>query len=169
MEAFFKNKLGVTFDGVKTAQYADAGVLHPLNDEEKKMIQQSIENTYSQFKERVAQGRKKDTAYIESIAQGRVWSGDDAIKIGLIDRFGGLQDAVDCAARMAKTNDYRLREFPEPQNIFERIFGSSSDNYSRKMKEELGEDNYKIFREMIRTRQMINTTQTRLPFQFLIH
>ncbi len=169
MEEFFKNKLGVTFDGVKTAQYADAGVLHPLNDEEKKMIQQSIENTYSQFKERVAQGRKKDTAYIESIAQGRVWSGDDAIKIGLIDRFGGLQDAVDCAARMAKTNDYRLREFPEPQNIFERIFGSSSDNYSRKMKEELGEDNYKIFREMIRTRQMINTTQTRLPFQFLIH
>jgi protease-4 len=169
MEEFFKNKLGVTFDGVKTAQYADAGVLHPLNDAEKKMIQQSIENTYSQFKGRVAQGRKKDTAYIETIAQGRVWSGDDAIKMGLIDRFGGLQDAVDCASRMAKINDYRLREFPEPQNIFERFFGSSSDNYSMKMKEQLGEDNYKIFLEIMRTRQMINTTQARLPFQFLIH
>lgn len=169
MEEFFKNKLGVTFDGVKTGQYADAGVLHPLNDEEKKMIQQGIENTYSQFKERVANGRKKDTAYIETIAQGRVWSGDDAMKIGLIDRFGGLQDAIDCAARMTKTNDYGLREFPEPQNIFERFFGSSSDDYSRKMKEQLGDDNYKIFLEIMHTRQMLNTTQARLPFQFLIH
>ncbi len=169
MEEFFKTKLGVTFDGVKTAQYADAGIFHPLNENEKKMIQQSIENTYSQFKERVAEGRKKDTAYIESIAQGRVWSGDEAIKIGLIDRFGGLQDAVDCAARMAKTSDYRLREFPEPQTILERIFGSSSDDYSYKMKETLGEDNYKIYREVMHIRQMTNATQARLPFQFLIH
>ncbi|HET9824708.1 MAG TPA: signal peptide peptidase SppA, partial [Chitinophagaceae bacterium] len=84
MEAFFKNKLGVTFDGVKTAPYADVGIFHPLNDVEKKMIQRSIEITYSQFKKRVADGRRKDTAYVDSIAQGRVWSGDDAIRIGLI-------------------------------------------------------------------------------------
>ena len=71
MEAFFKNKLGVTFDGVKTAQYADAGVFHPLNENEKKMIQQSIEITYKQFKERVADGRKKDTAYIEQHCTGK--------------------------------------------------------------------------------------------------
>jgi protease-4 len=169
METFFKNKLGVTFDGVKTAQYADAGVLHPLNENEKKMIQKSIEITYKQFKERVAAGRKKDTAYIENIAQGRVWSGDDAIKIGLIDRFGGLQDAVDCAARMAKTTNYRLREFPTPQNIFDRIFGSSLDNYSSKMKTELGDDNFKIYGEILRIRQMTNSTQARLPFELIIH
>lgn len=168
MEAFFKNKLGVTFDGVKTAQYADAGVFHPLNETEKKMIQQSIEVTYKQFMARVADGRKKDTAYINSIAQGRVWSGEDAIKIGLIDRFGGLQDAVDCAARMAKTSDYRLREFPEPQTIFDRLFGSSSDNYSSKMKEDLGDDNFRIFQELLRIKQITNTTQARLPFEFFI-
>lgn len=169
METFFKNKLGVTFDGVKTAQYADAGIFHPLNDNEKKMIQHSIEVTYDQFKERVANGRKKDTAFIETIAQGRVWIGEDAIKIGLIDHFGGLQDAVDCAARMAKVSDYRLREFPEPENIFDRIFGSSSDKFSKKMETELGEDNFKVYQEMMRIKEMTNTTQTRLPFEFLIH
>ena len=170
MEMFFKNKLGVTFDGVKTGEYADAGIFHPLNVEEKKMIQHSIEMTYEQFKKRVADGRKKDTSYIETIAQGRVWIGNDAITNGLIDRFGGLQDAVDCAARLAKTTDYRLREFPEPQNIFDRILGSStSDNYSSKIKAELGKENFKIYNELIRIRQMTNTSQTRLPFEFFIH
>ena len=169
METFFKNKLGVTFDGVKTGQYADAGVFHPLSENEKSMIQHSIEIIYEQFKKRVADGRKKDVAYIDSIAQGRVWSGKDAIKNGLIDRFGGLQEAVDCAARLAKLSDYRLREFPEPQNIFDRIFGSSSDNYSAKMKTELGDENFKIYREILRIKQMTNATQARLPFEFFIH
>ena len=169
MELFFKNKLGVTFDGVKTGEYADAGIFHPLSTEEKKMVQHSIEMTYQQFKKRVADGRKKDTAYVESIAQGRVWIGNDAISNGLIDRFGGLQDAIDCAARLAKTSDYRLKELPEPENIFDRILGSSPDNYSSKIKAELGAENFKIYSELVRIRQMTNTTQTRLPFEFLIH
>lgn len=169
MEAFFKNKLGVTFDGVKTGEYADAGVLRPLSENEKKMFQHSIDIVYEQFKKRVADGRKKDVAYVDSIAQGRVWSGDDAIGIGLVDRFGGLQDAVNCAARMAKVSDYRLREFPETQNILERIFGSSSDNNSAKLKAQIGEENFKIFQELLRTRQITNIPQARLPFQFFIH
>ena len=170
METFFKNKLGITFDGVKTAQYADAGVLHPLNENEKKMIQHSIDLTYEQFKKRVSDGRRKDTAYIDSIAQGRVWSGDNAIKIGLIDRFGGLDDAVNCAARLAKSTDYRLREFPQTQTIFDRIFrSSSSPDFSSKLKAELGEENYKIYDEMRRIKQMTNSTQARLPFDFFIH
>jgi len=169
MESFFKNKLGVTFDGVKTGEYADAGIFHPLSDEEKKMIQHSIEMTYQQFKKRVADGRKKDTAYIETIAQGRVWIGNDAMANGLIDHYGGLQDAVNCAARLAKTGDYRLRELPAPQNIFDRLLGSSSDNYSSKMREELGNENFKIYNELLRIKEMTNATQTRLPFQFLIH
>jgi len=169
MESFFKNKLGVTFDGVKTGEYADAGIFHPLSDEEKTMIQHSIEMTYQQFKKRVADGRKKDTAYVETIAQGRVWIGNDAMANGLIDHFGGLQDAVDCAARLAKISDYRLRELPAPQNIFDRLLGSSSDNYSSKMREELGNENFKIYNELLRIKEMTNATQTRLPFQFLIH
>jgi protease IV len=170
MESFFKNKLGITFDGVKTAENADAGVFHPLNEKQKQMVQHSIDVIYEQFKKRVADGRKKDILYIDSIAQGRVWSGDDAIRIGLIDRFGGLQDAVDCAARMARLTNYRLREYPEPQTILDRIFGGSSNpGYSSKIKEELGEDNYKVYQELLRIKEMTNKAQTRLPFEFFIH
>jgi protease-4 len=171
MEQFFKNKLGVTFDGVKTAPYADAGnIYRPLNDYEKKIMQSEIENIYSQFKQRVADGRKRDTSYIEGIAQGRVWTGKRAIGIGLIDRFGGIQDAIDCAARMAKLTDYRLKEFPEPKNIFERLFGSS-DAFSQNsmIEKEIGKENLEIYKEMQQVKQMTNTVQARLPFRFFIH
>lgn len=168
MEAFFKNKLGITFDGVKTGQYADAGVLHPLTEKEKKMVQQSIEIIYQQFKKRVADGRKKDTSYIENIAQGRVWSGDNALSIGLIDRFGSIDEAVASAASLAKISDYRLREFPEQRTVLDRLFNSSSPDFSTKMKAQLGEENYKIYQEINRIRQMTNSVQARLPFEFFV-
>ena len=73
MEGFFKNKLGITFDGVKTGPYADAmSITRPMNEEEKKLVQEEIERVYALFKKRVAEGRKRDTAYVDSIAQGRV-------------------------------------------------------------------------------------------------
>jgi len=170
MQNFFKNKLGVTFDGVKTADHADAGMPYrPLDENEKKIIQIEIESIYAQFKQRVADGRKKDTAYIETIAQGRVWTGLRAKDIGLVDRFGGIQDAVDCAARLAKLTDYRVKEYPEPRTIFDRIFGSSN-SYDRTslIKKEMGEDNYAVYNEIKRIRQMTNGAQTKLPFQFFI-
>jgi len=171
MESFFKNKLGITFDGVKTAPYADAGTLHPLNETEKKMAQHGVDIIYEQFKKRVADGRKKDTSYVDSIGQGRVWSGNDGLKIGLVDRFGGLQQAVDCAARMAKVSDYRLREYPEAHSILDRIFNSSSkdDAATSKIKTGLGAENYKIYQQMLRIREMTQGVQTRLPFEFFIH
>ena len=125
---------------------------------------------YTQFKQRVADGRKKDTAYVDSIAQGRVWTGMRAMDIGLIDRFGGIEDAIRSAATMAKLTEYRIAEYPEPQTIFEQIFGKSDPlNYADKMKEELGAENYKIYLEMKRVKEMSNTVQARLPFQFFIH
>jgi protease-4 len=172
MEGFFKNKLGITFDGVKTAPYANTGAVYrPLNENEKRMIQAEIENIYAQFKQRVADGRKKDTAYIDNIAQGRVWTGKRALPIGLIDRFGGLNDAVECAARLAKVTNYRLREYPQPRTLFDRIFGTSSSpmEYTSEMKKQLGEENYMIYKELIRIQQMTNSSQTRLPFEFIIH
>lgn len=170
MQGFFKNKLGVTFDGVKTAPYADLGVLYrPMNDAEKKIVQQSIDEIYLSFKQRVADGRKKTVEYVDSIGQGRVWSGDKAIGLGLVDKFGGLQDAVECAARMAKLTDYRLREYPETQNVFDRLFGKTDNTLrSKAIKNELGEEQYKIYNELRRVKQMTNSAQTRLPFEFTI-
>ena len=172
MEGFFKNKLGVTFDGVKTGPYADLGAIYrPMNENEKKFVQQNIDEIYMSFKQRVADGRKKPIEYVDSIAQGRVWSGTKAIENGLIDKLGGLQDAVDCAARMAKLKTYRLREYPEVQNVFDRLFGGSRDNSlkTEAMRKELGEDQFKIYQQMLRVKEMTNTPQARLPFEFFVN
>ena len=172
MQNFFKNKLGVTFDGVKTAQYADAGAVYrPLTETEKKFFQNSVDRIYTQFKQRVAEGRKRDTAYIDSIAQGRVWSGDAALHIGLVDKIGNMQDAVNCAARMAKIKTYRLREYPETSSWLDRLLNKSSsiNDASSKIKEQVGEENYRVFKELVRIKQICGSAQARLPFEFFIH
>jgi protease-4 len=166
---FFKNKLGITFDGVKTAPYADGpNVYRPMNDAEKQMAQKGVDRIYTQFKQRVAQGRKKDTAYIDSIAQGRVWSGEDALRLGLVDRIGSLQDAINCAARMAKLDKYGLREYPESRSWFDNLLNKHKDEPAAMIRQQLGEEQYKIYTEMLRIKNMTNSTQARLPFQFFI-
>ncbi|HEX5651545.1 MAG TPA: signal peptide peptidase SppA [Chitinophagaceae bacterium] len=171
MQGFFKNKLGITFDGVKTGPYADGmTITRPMNEQEKKIIQAEIDNIYSLFKKRVADGRKKDTAYIDSIAQGRIWTGTRAREIGLVDRLGGLETAIASAARKARLDDYQVKEYPEPVNIFGQLFGRSNDpvNYSNLLKQELGEENYRIFKQMKEVRDMTNSAQARIPFEFFI-
>lgn len=171
MQRFFKNKLGITFDGVKTAEHAGSGAIYrPLSEQEKKYFQNSVDRIYAQFKQRVAEGRNKSTTYVDSIAQGRVWSGEDALQLGLVDKMGSLQSAIDCAARMAKTNDYRLREYPETTGWLERLLskGSSTNDADTKIKEQVGEENYKVYKELIRVQQICGSVQARLPFEFFI-
>jgi protease-4 len=170
MKNFFNNKLGITFDGVKTAEFADAGAVYrPLNEAEQKLMQNSVDRIYLQFKQRVAKGRKKDIAYIDSIAQGRVWSGEDAVKIGLVDKIGGLQAAIDCAARLVKTNNYRLREYPEKTNWLEKLMNpAQSDDQAGVIKKHVGEENFKVYQQLVRIRQLCGTAQTRLPFEFFV-
>lgn len=168
MEGFFKDKLGVSFDRVKTSPYADMpSVTRNMNETEKRLIQSEVEQIYRHFKERVADGRKKDTAYVETIAQGRVWSGGTAKKVGLIDRFGGIQDAVDAAASMAKLKEYRVKEYPEPSSWFNRMLGAAPQTgLEEKMKEELGATNWQLFVEWRKVNELTNTPQARIPFQF---
>lgn len=170
MEGFFKNKLGVTFDGVNTAPYADAGsVYKPLGEKEKAIIQSSIDRIYAQFKNRVATGRKKDTAYIESIAQGRVWSGEDGLRIGLVDRLGSMSDAINSAAKLAKLTDYGLREYPETkEKWYNNLFKDDLPEPSAMIRKELGEENYKLFEQLKKIKAMSGSAQARLPFEILI-
>jgi protease-4 len=170
MQGFFNDKLGITFDGVKTANYADAGAVYrPLSEQEKKFIQAGVDRIYTQFKQRVAEGRKKDPAFIDSIAQGRVWSGEDALRLGLVDRLGGLQVAVESAARMAKVKEYRLREYPERKNFLNELLGKESSAPAAMLKEQLGVENYRLYQEMLQVKQMVGVPQARLPFSFIIH
>ena len=170
MKGFFNDKLGVTFDNVKTAEYADEGTItRPLNEQEKKHIQQWIDNIYAQFKQRVATGMKRDTAYVDSIAQGRVWSGEDALRLGLVDRIGGLQTAIESAAKLAKLDKYRLREYPEVGNWMEEFFDKKTPDPMVQLKKEVGDENFEVYKELVRVKRMVGSAQTRLPFTFFVH
>jgi protease IV len=170
MESFFKDKLGVTFDGVKTAPYADAGgVYRPLNETEQKLVQAGVDRIYLQFKQRVAQGRKKEVAYIDSIAQGRVWSGEDALQLGLVDKLGNLQDAINCVSRMTKLESYGIKEFPERQSWINEFLNKKKSEPEAMVKQQVGEENFRIYQQLIRIREMTGSVQARLPFDFITH
>jgi protease-4 len=171
MQGFMQNKLGLTFDGVKTATYADAlTVTRPLNPAEKRIIQHEVDNIYMDFKTRVAEGRKLDTAYVDSIAQGRVWTGSRALQIGLVDRITNLDDAIKCAVAMAKVKDYGIREYPEPKSPFEVIFGSYGKNYKTKiLQSELGEEQYRLFLEVKKLKAQTGEIQAKMPFAFEVN
>ncbi len=169
LKDFFNNKLGITFDGVKTANYADLGsISRPLSAPERNLMQASVDTIYGLFTSRVANGRKKDTAYIDSIAQGRVWIGNRATGIGLVDRIGSLQDAVDCAARMAKITNYRTREYPEQKSWLEQLTDNSYsvESQQKALIKELGQEQYDILQQVKQVSTIVNTPQTRLPFQY---
>jgi protease-4 len=88
-QSFFKNKLGITFDGVHTSKQPDAMTLYqPLTDMQKKFLQNDVDSIYRDFTSRVAEGRHKRISYIDSIGQGRIWSGEKALQLGLVDQIG---------------------------------------------------------------------------------
>lgn len=170
MEKFFNNKLGITFDGVKTSP--DAGMMtvtRPLTAAQKRYFQNSVDTTYYQFKSRVASGRDKSIDYVDSIAQGRVWSGRKAVQLGLVDRIGGIDDAIAAAAAKAKIKDYRLREYPGKQNFFEMLFDDNKDQKKETMiREELGEEAYNTYSSVKNIKQSIGSAQARMPFEVII-
>lgn len=169
MQGFFKNKLGLTFDGVKTSPYADMmTVTKPLSEQEKKLIQAQVDRIYADFKGRVAEGRKKDVEYIDSIAQGRVWTGVRAREIGLVDRLGSLDDAIRSAALLARMKDYIVREYPEPRSPLETIFNSYPMTQSA-IEKEMGKENYTLFKRLKQLKESSGVVQARLPFEFTWH
>jgi protease IV len=170
MEKFFNNKLGVTFDAVSTSP--DAGMLtvtKPLSPSQRTYIQNAIDTIYNQFKARVASGRNKTMEYVDSIAQGRVWSGQRAVELGLVDHIGGIEDAIAAAAKQARIEEYRLREYPGKQTFFEMLFGDNTEAKKETMiKNELGAEGYKTYSAVRNIKQFIGVMQTRMPFEFII-
>ncbi|MDP4130318.1 MAG: signal peptide peptidase SppA [Bacteroidota bacterium] len=169
-QSFFKNKLGVTFDAVQTAKQPDAiSMVQPLTDLQKRYMQNDVDSIYYDFKSRVADGRKKDINYIDSIAQGRVWGGSEALKLGLVDEIGGIQAAVNYAAKLAKTSDYRLREYPEPKNFLELLLNNYKETIKMKsIREDLGMEGLKWYKTMSSLQSMAGVPQMKLPFELNI-
>ena len=156
MQQFFSDKLGITFDGIKTAPYADMGsIARPLSPQEKNFAQASIDTIYNIFKQRVADGRNRDTAYIDTIAQGRVWTGVKAVKNGLADKIGTMQDAVNCAARMARLKTYWIKDLPG--EIKARVMAKSADH-----------EQLYLLQQAKKIKDVLGSSQARLPFDIII-
>jgi protease-4 len=170
LQKLFNDKLGITFDAVKTGPYADMPTTsRPLNDVEKKFIQNDVDTIYNTFLHRVSEGRRIDVALVDSIGQGRVWTGTKGIQIGLADRIGNLQDAIDCAARVAKIKEFKIKEYPEPLSWWENIFGGYKKAIGTKaMKEQLGEQGFNTLSTIKKIKQSVGTAQARMPFELTI-
>jgi len=170
LQGFFNHKLGVNFDGVKTAPYADAGnIARPLTDAEKRFFQNDVDSIYADFKARVSQGRKMDPAMVDSIAQGRVWTGEKALSIGLVDKLGGIGDALACAARMAHLKEYSLREYPEPKSPLDLLFSNYKKYTSAQaMQKELGEEGWMMYNRINTIKQQMGKPQARMPFDMRV-
>jgi protease-4 len=166
MKEMFSKNLGITFDEVKTNPYADyIPVTRPMNEAEKKIITNDIENIYTTFIKHVSEGRKMTVAQVDSIGQGRVWSGADAKRIGLVDEFGGLTDAIKEAAKLAKLKDYNTTELPEQKDTFQQLMETfSGDNTSVFLKNELGAA-YPYFHYLSRMSRM-EGVQALMPYEF---
>ena len=118
----FKNKLGITFDSVKTGRYADIGSMNrPMKDNERDIIQGEVEKVYDTFISHVAIGREMTKEDVDNIGQGRVWSGVDAKRLGLVDVLGGINDAISIAAKKANLTTYRTIALPEKKEFFEKL------------------------------------------------
>jgi protease IV len=118
-----EDKVGVTFDTVKTGKYSQGlTVFFDIGEDEGRIMQKQVDFMYETFLKRVSDGRKLSRNAVDAIAQGRVWSGSDAIPIGLVDKIGNLQDAIKVAAKMSKSSDYRITEYPQVKNSVEQLF-----------------------------------------------
>jgi protease-4 len=171
VEFFMKNKLGITFDRVITSQYADMpSSTRTLNATEQRFIQASVDSVYASFKSRVAVGRKKTVNYVDSIAQGRVWIGQDALKIGLVDKIGTLNEAIVSASKMAHLKGYSIKSYPENKSFIEELIDGYENSIKVKaIKEEIGEFQWQTLQQIKSIREMMVQPQMRLPIFVVNH
>lgn len=169
-KGLMNDKLGVKFEEVNTGKYS--GLMNspdkPLTAEEKAIIQAEVNNVYSTFMDRVSKGRKLTIAQVDSIGQGRVWTGDQALQIGLVDKIGNLQRAIESAAAKGKLTSYSVKEYPAKQEAFASLLSTSKEKIKMLIfAEELG-DYQKYIMEMQR---MLKHTgiQARIPYSVEIY
>ena len=159
-------KLGVKFDEVKTNKNAGFGTMaRPFNAEELAMLDQYIGRGYELFRKRVADGRHQKVEAIEEVAQGRVWLGNDALKIKLVDAIGSLDDAIVKAAKLAKLEEYHATSYPAPAGWFESLLDKATNkgNYLDEQVREAMGDYYDAF-VYLKNINHQSAIQARLPY-----
>lgn len=164
-----QNKLGITFDKVSTNKHADfISVYRPMTGEETNIMQQDIERIYNTFIGRVAEGRKLAVSTVDEMGQGRVWSGTDAKRLKLIDDFGGLNKAVEEAAKMAKISKYSIRTLPKIKDPFVKLMEQLSGDYQdTRLQAELG--SYFTYFTFLRKMANADKFQARMPYELTVY
>jgi len=166
---FLGEKIGITFDEVRTGEFGDLyTVTRPLTEVEKKYIQTSLERHYDTFTSKAAEGRNVTQKTIEEVASGRVWTGQQALERNLVDVLGGFDDAVEIAAEAAGVSDnYKVRFYPAPKDFFEELLTNLQENTeARVVKQELGELYY--WYQHINKIKQYQGAQARMPFELTL-
>ena len=164
------NRYGINTEQVRTHENAsNYSPFVPMDEKFKAITLEGVENIYATFIGHVAEGRKMTTAQVDAIGQGRVWTGSEAVKIGLVDKIGGLREALAEAAKLAKIKSYSTVNYPEYEKNFEDIFANFPFAKSKMafIKEEIGEENYQLLQEIKRIKQR-KGIQAIMPFEISI-
>lgn len=159
-------RFGLTFENVKTGKYSDIGEpTRPIRADEKAIIQRQVDDIYTQFTTKAAEGRKMDLATLQGLAEGRVWTGTDAKERGLVDELGNLEKAIEIAAKEAKIKDYSVKYLPVQKDFFTEIMESFDESAKAKMlKAQLG-PLYPAYHQYARI-QSWQGIQARMPLEF---
>lgn len=167
------NNMGIYSDIVSTHENsAEYSIFQPMSESFKGVITESIENIYDIFLERVAEGRGMTKEQVNEVAQGRVWTGTDAKRLGLIDEIGGLEDAIAYAAELGEVQEYGLENFPVFKKTLEEYFNENTPFPLMKtkeslIKEEIGEENYQVIQQ-IRNMNSRKGIQAMMPYEIII-
>ena len=169
MKKFFNNKLGITFDHVKTNDFSDFIPFdRPLNPQERKIMERMTDNIYEVFITHVANGRNMTKEEVDKIGQGRIWIGADALEIGLVDELGGLEDAIELAAELAGLEEWRVSELPEQKDFFTQLMEDLRGASVRKaIQNEMGE--YHTYYQYLKNAATFQGIQARMPFEVEVY
>ena len=169
LQKFFDNKLGITFDRVATGKHSDfISGLRPLSFSEKAILQKQVNTVYETFVNYVVAGRNMSFEQVDEIGQGRVWSGLQALSLGLVDEIGGLNDAIKYAGELANIEEYRLIEYPKVKEPFEEIMETLQEDFSANI---FSDDVESVFEYYDKALRIIKSkeVQARLPFEIELH
>ena len=164
-------RIGIHTEQVKTHENAaNYSPFVPIDEKFKAVTLEGVEHIYKTFVTHVAEGRKMTFEQVDAIAQGRVWTGSEALKIGLVDKIGGLNDAIAQAASLAKIKKFSTQNYPEYEKNFDDLFANLPFAKSKEsfIKEEIGEENYRIMQE-IKKLQTRTGIQAVMPFELKIN
>ncbi|PIB28262.1 signal peptide peptidase SppA [Maribacter sp. 4G9] len=164
--------IGINAEQVGTNRNSvEYSLFEPMGEAFRNQVQESIEDTYETFLKRVSNGRNFSMAQADSLAQGRVWSGVDAQRLGLVDELGTLEDAIDEAAKMAQIESFGIRKYPKYKSGFERfmedISGAGAKAKENMIREEIGEEAYQVLKDIKSYRDQ-KGIQARMPFTLKI-